>query len=163
MAENGMEPTGSMGTDAALAVLSNRSRLFYDYFKQLFAQVTNPPLDGIREELVTQVATTIGPEGNLLKPTAESCRRIKINSPILTNEELAKISEVNLPGFRTKKIPILYSVKKGATGLDKALKEVCKEVDIAIKKGYTFVVLASDVFILWKWGERMQKLIRECR
>ena len=76
MAENGMEPTGSMGTDAALAVLSNRSRLLYDYFKQLFAQVTNPPLDGIREELVTQVATTIGPEGNLLKPTAESCRRI---------------------------------------------------------------------------------------
>ena len=143
MAENGMEPTGSMGTDAALAVLSNRSRLLYDYFKQLFAQVTNPPLDGIREELVTQVATTIGPEGNLLKPTAESCRRIKINSPILTNEELAKISEVNLPGFRTKKIPILYSVKKGATGLDKALKEVCKEVDIAIKKGYTFVVLSD--------------------
>ncbi len=143
MAENGMEPTGSMGTDAALAVLSNRSRLLYDYFKQLFAQVTNPPLDGIREELVTQVATTIGPEGNLLKPTAESCRRIKINSPILTNEELAKISDVNLPGFRTKKIPILYSVKKGATGLDKALKEVCNEVDIAIKKGYTFVVLSD--------------------
>ena len=83
MAANGMEPTGSMGTDAALAVLSNRSRLLYDYFKQLFAQVTNPPLDGIREELVTQVSTTIGPEGNLLSPTAESCRRIKINSPAI--------------------------------------------------------------------------------
>ena len=143
MAENGMEPTGSMGTDAALAVLSNRSRLLYDYFKQLFAQVTNPPLDGIREELVTQVATTIGPEGNLLKPTAESCRRIKINSPILTNEELAKIKNVNLPEFKTKTIPILYSVKKGATGLDKALKEVCNEVDIAIEEGYSFVILSA--------------------
>ena len=83
MAENGMEPTGSMGTDTALAVLSNRSRLLYDYFKQLFAQVTNPPLDGIREELVTQVATTIGPERNLLEPSPESCRRIKINTPII--------------------------------------------------------------------------------
>ena len=77
MAKNGMEPTGSMGTDTALAVLSNRSRLLYDYFKQLFAQVTNPPLDGIREELVTQVATTIGPESNLLNPTSISCQRVK--------------------------------------------------------------------------------------
>ena len=143
MAKNAMEPTGSMGTDAALAVLSNRSRLLYDYFKQLFAQVTNPPLDGIREVLVTQVATTIGPEGNLLKPIAESCRRIKINSPILTNEELAKIENVDFPGFKTKKISILYPVKDGKKGLDKSLKEVCKEVDIAIDKGYTFVILSD--------------------
>ena len=143
MAKNAMEPTGSMGTDAALAVLSNRSRLLYDYFKQLFAQVTNPPLDGIREVLVTQVATTIGPEGNLLKPIAESCRRIKINSPVLTNEELAKIQNVDFPGFKTKKISILYPVKDGKKGLDKSLKEVCKEVDIAIDKGYTFVILSD--------------------
>ncbi|NIN33990.1 MAG: hypothetical protein GTO60_02280, partial [Gammaproteobacteria bacterium] len=80
----------------ALAVLSNRPRLLYDYFKQLFAQVTNPPLDGIREELVTQIATTIGPEGNLLNPLPESCRQVKINSPVLTNEELAKIRDVNI-------------------------------------------------------------------
>jgi len=143
MAKNAMEPTGSMGTDAALAVLSNRSRLLYDYFKQLFAQVTNPPLDGIREVLVTQVATTIGPEGNLLKPIAESCRRIKINSPILTNEELAKIENVDFPGFKTKKISILYPVKDGKKGLDKSLKEVCKEVDIAIDKGFSFVILSD--------------------
>ena len=143
MAENGMEPTGSMGTDAALAVLSNRSRLLYDYFKQLFAQVTNPPLDGIREELVTQVATTIGPESNLLKPTAESCRRIKVDSPILTNEELAKIKNVDLPGLKTKTIPILYPVKEAEEGLDKALKEVCKEVDVAIEDGYTLVILSD--------------------
>jgi glutamate synthase (ferredoxin) len=143
MAANGMEPTGSMGTDAALAVLSNRSRLLYDYFKQLFAQVTNPPLDGIREELVTQVAITIGPEGNLLKPAPESCRRIKLNSPVITNEELAKIRDVNLPGFKTKTIPILYAVAEGGAGLDKALEEVYTQVDKAIEDGYTNVILSD--------------------
>jgi glutamate synthase domain-containing protein 2/glutamate synthase domain-containing protein 1/glutamate synthase domain-containing protein 3 len=143
MAANGMEPTGSMGTDAALAVLSNRSRLLYDYFKQLFAQVTNPPLDGIREELVTQVAITIGPEGNLLEPEPESCRRIKLNSPVITNEELAKIRDVNLPGYKTKTVPILYSVAEGGEGLDKALGEVYVEVDKAIEDGYSYVILSD--------------------
>lgn len=143
MAANGIEPTGAMGTDAALAVLSNRSRLLYDYFKQLFAQVTNPPLDGIREELVTQVAVTIGPEGNLLKPTEESCRRIKLNSPIITNEELAKIRDINLPGFKTKTISILYTVAEGGAGMDKALAEVCAEVDAAIEDGYSYVILSD--------------------
>ncbi len=143
MAADGIEPNGSMGTDAALAVLSDRSRLLYDYFKQMFAQVTNPPLDGIREELVTQVATTIGPEGNLLKPAAESCRRIKINSPVLTNEELARIRDVHLPGFKTKTVPILYPVAEGGAGLDKALEEVCAEVDKAIEAGYSNVILSD--------------------
>ena len=143
MAANGLEPIGSMGTDAALAVLSDRSRLLYDYFKQLFAQVTNPPLDGIREELVTQVATTIGPEGNLLKPAPESCQRIRIKSPILTNEELARIRDVHLPGFKTKTVPILYPVAEGGAGLDTALKEVCAEVDKAIEEGYTNVILSD--------------------
>ncbi len=143
MAAKGVEPTGSMGTDAALAVLSNRSRLLYDYFKQLFAQVTNPPLDGIREKLVTQVATTIGPEGNLLEPTPESCRRIKINSPVITNEELAKIRDVNLPGFRTKVVDILYPVAEGGAGMDKALEAVYLEVDQAVEEGYTNVILSD--------------------
>ena len=143
MAKNGMEPTGSMGTDTALAVLSNRSRLLYDYFKQLFAQVTNPPLDGIREELVTQVATTIGPESNLLKPTPASCRRIKINSPILTNDDLSKIFNINISGLKTKKVSILYDVKKGSRGLDNALNEVCRAVDIAIDDGYSIVILSD--------------------
>jgi len=143
MAADGVEAIGSMGTDAALAVLSDRSRLLYDYFKQMFAQVTNPPLDGIREELVTQVATTIGPEGNLLKPAAESCRRIKINSPVLTNEELARIRDVHLPGFKTKTVPILYAVAEGGAGLDKALSEVCAEVDKAIEEGYSNVILSD--------------------
>ncbi len=143
MAANGMEPTGSMGTDAALAVLSNRSRLLYDYFKQLFAQVTNPPLDGIREELVTQVATTVGPEKNLLNPTPESCRQIKIPSPVLSNDELARIRDVNLTGLKTKTISILYPVSEGGPGLDQALQKVCTQVDTAIDEGYTNIILSD--------------------
>ncbi|MCG8378840.1 MAG: glutamate synthase subunit alpha, partial [Proteobacteria bacterium] len=143
MATNGLEPTGSMGTDAALAVLSNRSRLLYDYFKQLFAQVTNPPLDGIREELVTQVATTVGPEKNLLKPSAESCRQIKIKTPVLSNEELARIRDVNLPGFKTRSIPILFPIAEGSAGMDAALRKVCAEADAAIEQGYTNIILTD--------------------
>ena len=143
MAIKGLEPTGSMGTDAALAVLSNRSRLLYDYFKQLFAQVTNPPLDGIREELVTQLVTTIGPEGNLLQPTSESCRQIKLQSPILTNEQLARIRDVNLPGLKSKTVRILYPVAQGGQGLDQALKDVCAEVDAAIEAGVTNIILSD--------------------
>ena len=143
MAAQGAEPTGSMGTDAALAVLSNRSRLLYDYFKQLFAQVTNPPLDGIREELVTQVSTSIGPEGNLLKPTPESCRRIKIKSPLLTNSELARIRDMNMPGFKTKTISITYPVADGGAGLDKALEGVFTQVDAAIDEGYSYIILSD--------------------
>ena len=143
MAANGLEPTGSMGTDTALAVLSDRSRLLYDYFKQLFAQVTNPPLDGIREELVTQVATTIGPEANLLEPTPESCRQIKITSPVLTNEDLARVRDVNLPGFKTKTVSILYPVAKGGEGLDKALEKVFAEIDSAIDQGYSNIILSD--------------------
>lgn len=143
MATNGLEPTGSMGTDAALAVLSNRPRLLYDYFKQLFAQVTNPPLDGIREELVTQVATTIGPETNLLKPSAASCRQIKVSSPILTNEELARIRDLNLPGFKTRTIPILYPVAKGGDGMSAAIRQVCAEAGAAIEAGYAYIILSD--------------------
>jgi len=143
MATNGAEPIGSMGTDASLAVLSNRSRLLYDYFKQLFAQVTNPPLDGIREELITQVSTTMGPEQNLLDPIPESCRQIRIQSPVLTNEELARIRDINRRGFKTRTIPILYPVAEGAAGLDKALVDVCSEVDKAIAEGYTFIILTD--------------------
>ena len=143
MASNGEEPIGSMGTDAALAVLSNRPRLLYDYFKQLFAQVTNPPLDGIREELVTQVSTTIGPEGNLLKPGPLSCRRIRIPSPVLTNAELARIRDVNLPGLSAKTISILYPVAEGGQGLKKALSEVCAQVDRAIEEGYSHIILSD--------------------
>ena len=142
-AAKGMEPIGSMGSDAALAVLSNRSRLLYDYFKQLFAQVTNPPLDGIREEMVTQLSTTIGAEGNLLQPTSESCRQIKIPSPVITNDELARIRDVDLPGFKTSVVSILFPVAEAGAGLDTALKQVCSEVDQAIADGATNIILSD--------------------
>ena len=143
MAKNGMEPTGSMGTDAALAVLSNRSRLLYDYFKQLFAQVTNPPLDGIREELVTQVGSTIGPEINPLKATPEICRQIKLESPVITNEQLAAIRHMDMPGFKSKDISIVYPVHDGAKGLEGAIDRICKEADQAIAEGYTYLILTD--------------------
>ncbi len=143
MACDGVEPVGSMGTDAALAVLSNRPRLLYDYFKQLFAQVTNPPLDGIREELVTQIATTIGPEGNLLRPEPKSSRQIRLGSTILTNEELAKIRDINTLGHKSKTISMLYPVKEKGTGLGQALIEVCKQAHEAIEEGYTFIILSD--------------------
>jgi len=142
-AAKGAEPIGSMGTDGALAVLSNRSRLLYDYFKQLFAQVTNPPLDGIREELVTQVSTAIGPEKNLLNPTPDSCRQISLSSPVLTNEELARVRDMNMPGFKSVVVPILYPVAKGGAGLDQALQDVCNKVDEAIADGYSYIILSD--------------------
>ena len=143
MATKGLEPIGSMGTDTPLAVLSNRPRLLYDYFKQLFAQVTNPPLDGIREELVTQISSTVSPEDNLLQPTAKSCRHIKLRSPILTNDELARIRDLNSPDLKTKIITILYPVADGKTGLEKTLDAIFAEVDAAISAGYTHIILSD--------------------
>ena len=143
MVTNALEPTGSMGTDAALAVLSNRSRLLFDYFKQLFAQVTNPPLDSIREEMVTQVSSTIGPEQNLLESRPKHCRQLKLNSPVITNEELAQIRDADLPGFKTKTISIVYTVTNGAAGLDKALEQIYVQADEAIAEGYTYLLLSD--------------------
>ena len=143
MAEKGEEAIGSMGTDAALAVLSERPRLLYDYFKQLFAQVTNPPLDGIREELVTQVSTPIGPESNLLEPTAQSCRRLKLDSVCLNNEDLARIRHVNLPGFKATTVTALYRIADGIAGIEAALQRVFEETDRAVDAGHTFVILSD--------------------
>jgi glutamate synthase (ferredoxin) len=143
MARNGEEPVGSMGTDTALAVLSNRPRLLYDYFKQLFAQVTNPPLDGIREELVTQIATTIGPEGNLLEPTPEACRQLQLATPILSNLDVAKIRHMDFPHFRATTVPMLFPAAEGAAGLARGLDELCRRVSDAVAEGYTYVILSD--------------------
>src|SRR5687767_8625487 len=124
MAKNGEEPIGSMGTDTALAVLSDRPRPLYDYFKQLFAQVTNPPLDQIREELVTAMESTVGPEGNLLKAEPGSCRQIVLKDPILSNEDLAKLAHVRELGFKAITLPMLYPVAEGPDGLERALEEL---------------------------------------
>jgi glutamate synthase (ferredoxin) len=114
MASDGVQPLGSMGTDTPLAVLSNKPQLLYNYFKQLFAQVTNPPIDPIREEIITSSETMLGSEGNLLKPTPESCRMIKLEHPLLTNEDLEKLRHVDRPGFKAVTLPILFKAGSAA-------------------------------------------------
>ncbi len=147
MAKAGYEPIGSMGTDTPVAVLSARPRLLYDYFQQLFAQVTNPPLDAIREELVTSLGSTIGPEGNVLEATAASCRQIAIPYPILDNEELAKLLYVNedgdLPGFKPFAIDGLFPVVEGGVGLHGALDDIRSRVTEAIAGGAKLIVLSD--------------------
>src|SRR6185437_13463142 len=127
MAENGVEAIGSMGDDAPLAVLSDKPQLLYSYFKQLFAQVTNPPIDAIREEIVTGMETTIGPEGNLLNPTPEAARQIQLMSPVLSDEDFYKLVHVNHPWFRSRVFPIVYPVKDGGKGIERALEKLFKD------------------------------------
>ncbi|HEX6160027.1 MAG TPA: glutamate synthase central domain-containing protein, partial [Thermoanaerobaculia bacterium] len=144
MAMAGEEPVGSMGTDTSLAVLSNRPRLLFDYFKQLFAQVTNPPLDAIREQLVTDMGSTIGPERNLLKPEPASCRQIKIKYPIIHNEHVAKLR--HLPAgsaFKSKTLSLLFDVSKDGAGLEQAMDELCRRASEAVKNGYEILILSD--------------------
>jgi glutamate synthase (ferredoxin) len=142
MAKTGVEPLGSMGTDTPLAVLSNKPRLLYDYFHQLFAQVTNPPIDCIREEIVTSAMTMLGAERNILNPLPESCKLIEIHYPILLNDELEKIRAVNKPGFKSETLPILFEPKNGAS-LEKALDKLFASADKALKKGCTMIILSD--------------------
>ncbi len=143
MAKDGVEPVGSMGNDTPIAVLSDRPQLLYNYFKQLFAQVTNPPIDSIREELITATETTIGPERNLLKPEPESCRQIKLKTPILTNEELEKLRHINIPGFKSVTLPILFRVSEGGPGLEKAMDDLCQSAIHAISEGANIIILSD--------------------
>ncbi|MBF9317962.1 glutamate synthase large subunit [Mycobacteroides chelonae] len=151
MARTGAEALGSMGTDTPIAVLSNRSRMLFDYFQQLFAQVTNPPLDAIREEVVTSLGGVIGPEGDLLNPTAESCHQILLPQPVLHNDELDKLihldpsDEVNgrPHGFSSRVIRCLYPVAEGGAGLRTALESVRAEVSAAIAGGAQVIILSD--------------------
>jgi glutamate synthase (NADPH/NADH) large chain len=147
MANTGAEPIGSMGTDTPVAVLSDRPRLLFDYFAQLFAQVTNPPLDAIREELVTSLNGTIGPEANLLDPTPASCRQVVLPFPVITNDELVKILHINrdgdMPGFITHVSRGLYDVAGGGEALAARLDEICAEVSGAIAQGARIIVLSD--------------------
>ena len=143
MAINGEEAIGSMGDDTPMAVLSDKNQPLFNYFRQLFAQVTNPPLDAIREELVTSVNTTIGPEGNILKPTSESCRQIELKSPVLDNDELAKFSHISYKGYKAITLPILYKVADGGAGLAKAVDEVRQKASHAAKDGYQIIILSD--------------------
>ncbi len=147
MAKAGQEPIGSMGTDTPVAVLSEKPRLLFDYFTQLFAQVTNPPLDAIREELVTSLASTIGPEGNLLDPGPASCRQLVLPYPVIDNDELAKIIHINdehdLPGFQPRVISGLYEVAGGGQALLRRLEEIRAEASRAIADGARILVLTD--------------------
>src|SRR3954466_5889238 len=143
MATGAEEPVGSMGTDTPLAVLSERPRLLYDYFKQLFAQVTNPPLDAIREELVTSMASPIGPERNLLKAEPESCRQIGIPDPIIDNDQLAKLRHIQIAGFRSVTLQMLYRPEEGGTGLAAALDQLCLQASAAVKAGHNILILSD--------------------
>jgi glutamate synthase (ferredoxin) len=143
MAQQGVEAIGSMGTDTPLAVLSDKPQLLYSYFKQLFAQVTNPPIDCIREEIVTSAETTIGSERNLLKPEPESCQLLELKSPILTNEELAKIRHIKSPGFKSITLPILFKSAEAEKGLVSAMEELCSSATKAIAEGYNIIILSD--------------------
>ncbi|MGK5639848.1 glutamate synthase large subunit [Streptomyces sp. URMC 126] len=147
MAGSGVEPIGSMGTDSPIAALSARPRLLFDYFTQLFAQVTNPPLDAIREELVTSLVSSLGPQGNLLEPTAASCRSVTLPFPVIDNDELAKLIHINadgdLPGLKAATLSGLYRVSGGGEALAARLEAMCAEADAAIAGGARLIVLSD--------------------
>jgi len=164
MAETGLEPIGSMGNDTPHAVFSKRPQALYNYFKQLFAQVTNPAIDPIREELVMSLETYLGPEKNLLDETEEHCHKLRVKQPILSNEELEKIRRISKNGFKTKTISLLFPVPRikrydgipPQTGIvewrdkvsvksdfQKSLNRICKDAESAIRNGYSFVILSD--------------------
>ncbi|WP_100374614.1 glutamate synthase large subunit [Bacillus sp. FJAT-45037] len=143
MVTEGVDPVGSMGYDSPLAVLSKRSQLLYNYFKQLFAQVTNPAIDSIREEIVTSYGTTIGAERNLLEPDPESSRHIHLPYPILNNEELAKLRHNKLNDFKAVTLPILFKSDHASNNLENALNDLFKQADLAIENGTTLLILSD--------------------
>ena len=169
MADNGHEPTGSMGNDAPLAVLSTRPQLLFNYFKQLFAQVTNPPIDPIREEIVMSLETTLGREGNLLEETPVQCRQLHMKSPVITDEQLRYIKQLDRPGLKAAVISTLFSAKEGADGLERALTRICAEASDALARGATILVLSdrgvdadnAPIPSLMATGAVHQHLIRE--
>ncbi|GAA1885366.1 glutamate synthase large subunit [Streptantibioticus ferralitis] len=147
MAKAGAEPIGSMGTDSPIAALSERPRLLFDYFTQLFAQVTNPPLDAIREELVTSLISAVGPQGNLLEPTPATCRNVTLPFPVIDNDELAKLIHINadgdMPGLKAATLSGLYRLAGGGEALAARLAEICAEADAAIADGARLIVLSD--------------------
>ncbi|XP_034711001.1 glutamate synthase [NADH], amyloplastic isoform X3 [Vitis riparia] len=146
MAKDGTEALGSMGNDAPLAVMSNREKLTFEYFKQMFAQVTNPPIDPIREKIVTSMECMIGPEGDLTETTEEQCHRLSLKGPLLSIQEMEAIKKMNYRGWRSKVLDITYSKNRGRKGLEETLDRLCSEAHHAIKQGYTVLVLSDRAF-----------------
>jgi glutamate synthase (ferredoxin) len=143
MLRNGKEAIGSMGTDTPLAILSDQPQSLYNYFKQLFAQVTNPPLDGIREEIVTDISLAIGEDRNLLEISPEHCKKIKIQNPIISNKDLYKVKNLDHPDFKSIVIPMLYEIQKGLNALEKALDNIIVQAEKAIDQGYNIIILSD--------------------
>ncbi|KAI3757716.1 hypothetical protein L6452_05262 [Arctium lappa] len=146
MAKDGVEALGSMGNDAPLAVMSNREKLTFEYFKQMFAQVTNPPIDPIREKIVTSMECMVGPEGDLTETTEEQCHRLSLKGPLLSIEEMESIKNMNFRGWRSKVLDITYPKELGRKGLEETLDRICSQAHDAIKEGYTTIVLSDRAF-----------------
>ena len=143
MARDGVEALGSMGTDTPLAVLSDKPQLLYNYFKQLFAQVTNPPIDCIREEIVTATETLIGSEGALIDSVPEGCRQLKIKTPIIDDSQLLKIKQIQMGAFKTIVLPILFKVSEDGAGLENAMSTLCKNASSAVALGANILILSD--------------------
>ena len=138
------DPLGSMGNDAALACLSDKPRLIFDYFKQLFAQVTNPAIDSIREEVIMSLECLIGPEGNLLSRLPENAHRLRVKNPIISDIELESLQKIDSHGWKTKTIDITYQKGDGdKKDMLSALDRICQESEHAIEQGFSFVVLSD--------------------
>lgn len=154
MAKDGIEALGSMGNDAPLAVMSNREKLTFEYFKQMFAQVTNPPIDPIREKIVTSMECMVGPEGDLTETTEEQCHRLSLKGPLLSIEEMEAIKKMNHRGWSSKVLDITYSKERGRKGLEETLDRICSEAHDAIKEGYTTIVLSDrgTQFFIFIWS-----------
>ncbi|MGB8375718.1 MAG: glutamate synthase central domain-containing protein, partial [Salegentibacter sp.] len=143
MATQGKEAIGSMGADMPLAVLSDKPQLLFNYFKQLFAQVTNPPLDGIREEIVTDISLSIGEDRNIFDVIPEQCKKLRIQNPVISNEDLDKIKYIDYPGFKAKSVSILYEADKGLNGLETRLDEMITEITNAVDDGCNIIILSD--------------------
>ena len=143
MCSSGKEAIGSMGTDTPLAVLSTKPQLLFNYFKQLFAQVTNPPLDGIREEIVTDTGLGIGSDFNIFDIVPDHCKKLKINNPIISNEDLDKIKFIKNKNFKTASVSALYDVIKGHNGIEEALDKMVKDVNSFVDQGYNIIIISD--------------------
>lgn len=143
MAENGQEPVHSMGNDAALAVLSEKPQLLFNYFKQLFAQVTNPPIDPYRENLVMSLMSLIGKEGNLLDETPVHCHQLKLPHPVLSNDDMLKLRNLDLDGYRACVLPITFNINQAEKGLESAIENLCKEAENKVDEGYSLIILSD--------------------
>ena len=143
MATKAKEAIGSMGNDTPLAVLSDKPQLLYNYFKQLFAQVTNPPLDGIREEIITDISLAIGGDRNIFDITPEHAKKLRIQNPVISNDDLDKIKNVDHPDFKAASVPILYPIEKGVNGLEKALDDIVLHVEKAVLNGANIIILSD--------------------